>query len=366
MLPVVRREKGARAGSGRDRLASRAARFAVWRALDVVVKDAFLGSDVVMMMNDHAYPYLDIARSLRRNGIPFVLAQEGVRFAMPQEDDTQFYGRGGAKLIAVWGESSAEHFASRGVPRSELRITGCPRFDELDLAEEQRSAKELEARMGLSGKTVLGYFSNLVDMQGYCSTKDRIGLFGRFLDAIRPLAEGSWGPTGTPRGGSSGLRVALRIHPAEDPDDFARVVGSRPWSRELVVDANDLPLFPLLVVCRAVVVLSSTIGLEASLVDRPVGVVEMPGFGYAHDYVRSGVGLPLPFRPELLSQVERLLGSFGDESRGARAEYVQKSLSRDRLAAPRITDVLEEASRGREQSLRARTVRALAHWLTEK
>jgi hypothetical protein len=60
---------------------------------------------------------------------------------------------------------------------------------------------------------------------------------------------------------------------------------------------------------EACVVLASTVGLEALLIGLPLGVLEIPGFGFAFDYISEGVAHGLSWRLPMPDQVLRLLES---------------------------------------------------------
>ncbi|NIY17466.1 MAG: hypothetical protein GWM98_22600, partial [Nitrospinaceae bacterium] len=56
------------------------------------------------------------------------------------------------------------------------------------------------------------------------------------------------------------------------------------------------PLYPLFVLSKAAIVLASTVGLEALMMDVSLGVLEIPGSGFVYDYVEQGAAMGLTWK----------------------------------------------------------------------
>ena len=268
--------------------------------------------DLVVVPNDAAYPMDRICGLLTRKGVPFVLLQEGIRFPLPGISDQDAYGTGGAAALAAWGEASATYFTDRGVPRERVHVVGSPRFDAVAATDWRTAAATLRAGLDLDGPLV-GYVSNPIDDQGFCTHREKMALFRSFLDAARPLIVGE------------GLGVAVKLHSRESPEAFRDTIRERGLSDSRVQVLADAPLYPTLAACDAVVVLASTVGLEAMLVDTPVGVLELPGAGFVHDYVQCGAASPLHGDRRLEGDVRMLLAQ--DDRHVQRRAYVQRNLA---------------------------------------
>ena len=55
------------------------------------------------------------------------------------------------------------------------------------------------------------------------------------------------------------------------------------------------------------IVMASTVGLEALLYDVPLGLLEIPGYGYIYDYVASGAAAGLAWNEPMAPQIQSLL-----------------------------------------------------------
>jgi len=343
---------------GRARPARRAAQLAVWAGW-LAPRLAWLtrDSDAVVVPNDAAFPYREIASMSRMTGKPFVLMQEGIRFPLPGVREEDAYGRGGAAAICAWGEASAEYFRSQGAPADRIQVTGNPRFDGFDAGAWRTQGDALARELGLARPPLL-YLSNPIDDQGYCTTTEKMALFRRFADEVADLLA------------ESGRMLVVKLHPREDVAAFRRAAAeSRAGERVRVLD--DVSIFAALACCGAAVVLASTVGLEALLFGRPLGVLAVPGAGFVFDYVQSGAARGLELGDGLAGRVEALLGdgdgAGGRGGRGAaargpangangaagatseasdpagavRARYLERHLAHRGSAAERIASLIE-------------------------
>jgi hypothetical protein len=300
---------------------------ALWRGvLSPRLRWLLRRSDVVALPNDAAFPYDQLAASLRARGVPFVLLQEGIRFPLPTEQNKGLpYGGGGAQRICVWGEASALHFRNVA-PAHNVCVTGNPRFDTVDPSQWRAAGEELRTKLGLAAPPLL-YLSNTIDDQGFCTTAEKMQLFERFLEQATPVAR------------RHGAGIVVKLHAREDVSAF-RVVAAR---HDNVHVLGDAPLFAVLAMGRAAVVLASTVGLEALAFGLPLGVLEIPGHGHVFDYVASGAATALS-QPTLAADVDRLLSS---PTSPRAAGYLDQHMAHRGAAAIRIADCLAELSTSR-------------------
>jgi hypothetical protein len=248
--------------------------------------------DLVVLPNDAAFPYDRIARLLRTRRIPFLLLQEGIRFPLPGQADEPTYGTGGALAVAAWGEASAEYFRAAGVPEERIHLTGNPRFDRLAAMADDGQRELARGRHGLPRRTLL-LASNPIDDQGFCSHQEKIALIGSFVEQLEPLLA------------DPEFHLAIKLHGRESSQEIRPLIGEA--MRERVSIFTDAPLWELLSAATAVVVLASTVGLEALLCGSPLAVLEIPGHGFQYDYVQSRAATGLSWSAPLAPQVESLL-----------------------------------------------------------
>jgi hypothetical protein len=323
---------GASFGTGDSpaRSARRAAQLAMWAGW-LAPRLAWLTRDSAAMVvpNDAAFPYRELVGLSRLTGRPFVLMQEGIRFPLPGVREEDAYGRAGAAVICAWGEASAEYFRAQGAPADTVQVTGNPRFDGFDAAAWQAEGDELARSLGLDRPPLL-YLSNPIDDQGYCTTAEKLDLFRRFADEVADtLAAG-------------GRQLLVKLHPREDVAAFRRAAAeSRAAARTRVLD--DHPLFAVLACSGAAVVLASTVGLEALLLGRPLGVLEVPGAGFVFDYVESGAARGL--RPGQLAAAVAEMLEQDRPANGAREPYLERHLAHRGSSARRIASLIEGVGR---------------------
>lgn len=281
----VRRDPSAGAGvgtgGGPGALLRRVARAAVWGAgLRPRLRHLLRGTELAVVPNDAAYPYAELAADLRARRVPFVLLQEGIRFPLPTEDAAGLaYGAGGAAAVCAWGEASAEHFRAIGVPARAIRVTGNPRFDGVSPAAWRDRGRALADELGL-GREPLLYLSNTIDDQGFCTTAEKMALFADFVREARPVLE------------RERRALVVKLHPREDTEAFRRAAAGFPGVPIHVLPPG-APLFAVLAMGRAAVVLASTVGLEALAFGLPLAVLAIPGHGHVFEYVARGAAIGL-------------------------------------------------------------------------
>ena len=280
-------------------------------------------TDVAVLPNDAVFPFTVIVGLLRRRRTPFLLLQEGIRFPQPGVAAADTYGRGGAAAIAAWGDSSAEHFRDLGVAPETVQVTGSPRLDDLDPSRAASQGTELLARLGVDGRPLL-FLSNPIETQGLCSATQKLELFRRFLVAAGPLL-GRWNRW-----------LIVKLHPGESETEFRRVAAASSYDR--IVVTGTAPLHPLLAVAGQAVVLASTVGVEAICFGVPLGVLEIPGHGFAFDYVDSGVAQPLRL-DRLEDDLRALCDASPDPLLGER--YLERAVAGRRGSSERIAELIE-------------------------
>jgi hypothetical protein len=319
---------GSQPGTAAASVVRRMARAMSWRTVLRVRLESLLREqpDVAVLPNDAAFPYNLIARMLKDREVPFVLVQEGIRFGRPAAGGAENYGSGGASAFAVWGETSAAYFRACGVPKSVLHVTGNPRFDEIDGSKQPAAKPELERQLKQHAKNLL-LLTNPIDDQGFCTTEAKLTLVRRFAAGLRPLLED---PT---------FHLTVKPHARESLSAYgAALSGVLQPERWTVTEA---PLHTLFRTASAAIVLASTVGLEALLAGLPLGVLEIPGHGFVHDYVGEGAALGIGWSAPIAPQVRILL------SRGVTPppvdHYLARSLCLTGNAAGRVAGLVELA-----------------------
>ena len=337
-LPVhVRRDPSIGAGvatsEGRPTGVRRVAQRVIWRgALGPRLRWLLRGSDAVVVPNDAAFPYADLALALTRGRTPFALVQEGVRYRIPGERNAaaDVYGTGGAGVVCAWGEAAAAHFVASGVPASSIRVTGNPRFDDVDVAVWRARGAALVERLGLACRPLL-YLSSPIDDLGFCTTAEKLAMFERFLAAVRP------------RLAADGRGILVKLHPREDAAGFRAIADA---AGPGVVVVGDEPIFSVLGAGDAAVIQMSTVGLEALAFGLPLGVLAIPGHGHVFDYVASGAARGLALDESLADGVVGLLARPRGELEPAAVRFLEHHLAHRGNAAERVAACIADLARG--------------------
>ena len=249
---------------------------------------------LVIVPNDVAYPFDRICHWFLQKNIRFVLLQEGVRFPLPNEEGGTPYGMTGATCVMAWGIASVEYFQSLPKFGSPVLAVGNPRFDTLLSIPYLEQIAFIKSQA--AGKPIILYVSNPIDDQGFCSHAVKMKLFAKFLEGLVPHLKQEY------------IRVAVRLHPRENPQDYQSVWESLALTG-YVFFLNEPPLFACLRAVDCAVVLASTVGLEAMLAETPVAVVSIPGHGHVYNYVSSGAALGIDVEQDFVNELLSLLNT---------------------------------------------------------
>lgn len=283
--------------------------------------------DLLVLANDAAFPYDHISRLLHARGIPFLLVQEGVRFYVPAGGDFDNYGKMGATAVATWGETSTAFFRQQGVPDEKIYRVGNPRFDVITQIDWCEAATKIKERYQLGDNNLL-FLSNPIDDQGFCTTRQKLDLIRRFVQGIQPLFAD---PT---------FRLVIKLHGRESEIDVQNILSDLPMISQILI-SNTLPLYPVFALGQAAIVFASTVGLEALLFNLPLGVLEIPGHGFAYDYVERGAARGIFWEQPLASQVLNLIESRSTHREHAQA-YLDSSLAIRENATENLVQLIKQ------------------------
>jgi UDP-N-acetylglucosamine 2-epimerase len=179
------------------------------------------------------------------------------------EEGLRHYGQGGCDTVAAWGETSREYFLRVGVPDRKIIITGNPRFDQLARADFSAEAGTIRAELGYApGDFMLTFLSSPIERMLIVSKEEKREALIHLLGWIRTLRA-------EPAGGN--LHLVLKLHRAEDAGLFREMIaeaGATDFAR-----VAEHPLYPLLKASQAALMFSTTAGLEAALLQVPVGIL---------------------------------------------------------------------------------------------
>jgi Capsule polysaccharide biosynthesis protein len=212
----------------------------------------------------------------RRRGIPSVGLQHGFIYRhwlnylheqdemMTDADHGADHGFPSPTLTLLFDEYAARHLTDNGRFRPDtLAVTGSPRLDALASDVASLTPSEID-----QARTLAGAGSRTLVL---VTTKHREahGVLGALLDAAASCPD---------------VHLAIKAHPAETPEVYADLVAGRP---NVTVLAASAPLASLLVACRAVVTVNSTVALDAAVLGVPALVIGLPN--NLSPFVEAGV-----------------------------------------------------------------------------
>lgn len=258
----------------------------------------------------------------------------GLRFELVNS-----YGGGEARQFAVMGAAFRDLFASQGVHSKQIVVTGHPTHDAvfrraatLDAAERA----EIRASYGLpSDKTIILYATQPVLWRKVITRET--------LEAnVRAMAAAV--------AAQAGCLLVLKLHPREDPADYAFCAALTPPVR--VLAQAEMP--DLIAACDLFVSSSSSTVLLAMMLDRPIITVNFDAVPHFDQFEPIGGTRHIRTHADFAAALRSLLDDPAAEAdlAGQRASVVQRYTRFDGQAAARIAGLVAAAT-GRTRELPA-------------
>lgn len=179
---------------------------------------------------------------------------------------------GYAEIICVLNEEVAGFFADRGCDPARIIVTGNPAFDTISSRETITAGQDLRRARGFSDR-------------------DKVILFASNPEPERHPFTGVVGDPALPRRVETELRRLVALEP-----DWQLVVRYHPSETAAFIPApkvfqstREENLHALIHAVNLIVVLSSTVGLEAHIAGRPVVSIDMSIFTEDAPFSRMGI-----------------------------------------------------------------------------
>lgn len=225
-------------------------------------------------------------------------------------DEKRWIGkRGFADRICVLNENVRQSLLEMERQPCEVLVTGNPAFDRLFEPAAAAGAAAVRERLGAGGRRILLWASQ--HEPAHHPWRAEAGdptLPGRVLRHLIDYVHSH-----------EGWLLAVRPHPSELPPQL-------PVSDQVVLTGSDWPLTALLHVCDAVCTLTSTVGLEAHLIGKPVIQVSGSMFEDAAPFGAMGVATTVQLG---------MLGAALDAlpAQGTASAHIVPEFSTDRVLA---------------------------------
>jgi len=272
----------------------------------------------------------------RAAGVPTVAVQHGIVYGnyysyvhdadeaeCPRPDRTAVFGEEARRLLVEMGRYRPE----------SLVVTGSPKLDALEESARGWDAPALRASLGVGADERLLVVASR--FRGIRRTHQAIG--SALPDLLRAVD-------------ALGAVCLIKPHPAEAPEDYARVLRETGAQRTRVLPTST-DLLRLLYAADALVTVESLSAVEALVLDRPVVVLNAPTNLRA--MVEAGVALGVPAGEDPTDRLYRVLFDRGTREvlRIAREAYRPEiAFGADGGATARIVALLRDVARGQGEA----------------
>lgn len=238
------------------------------------VKKWLEGTDLIILLNDTAYPGYKIVRYAKSVGIKTFLLQEGIRFPLPVETNKK-YGNSGVSHLITWGKKSKEYFETMVAKDTKVVALGSPGFD-----------KSLYFQMPLDSVPHrvrrVGIFGNPVDDQKFISPEEKYALY---IDLARALVSYS-------EKHQLDIEVFFKNHPRESPIILREILKKNGLGHIMVYDSlTDIDI--VMNTIDAGIVFASTVGVNLVIHGKKMAVMKLKNYPYLGDYVQDNVAYGL-------------------------------------------------------------------------
>lgn len=264
-------------------------------------RQAFLPVLAMRRLLERTRPKLVIATNASRSEQAVLLAAR--ELAVPRFCLVDLFGLqakwitlpGFAVKICVINPDVRDYFVSQGCPPDTVVVTGSPAFDHINASENRSKASAWRRNHNIGDK-------------------DRVILWASQVEPARHPFTGAPGNPDLPERIETKLRDIVRRH-----DDWHLIVRHHPSESRVFEPAERVifspvmePLHPLLHAADTVVVMTSTVGVEAHLAGAHVLTIEMSVITPDVPYSKYGIAEPVSSLAELEHQLVRTNGVRAD------------------------------------------------------
>ena len=285
------------------------------KVVDIVKPDI-----LIIGSGARANPVVSHVLLARKMGIPVLEVQHGVYSSF----SANIYSP--SDKIAMGGDYWNPLHTKSGAPENQLVVTGRPKYDVYSKLKDDLLEKKRDSLNILFATQPIDVRLNL----------DIIELIGSFIED------------------STHLRLIVKPHPSENAKIYSQLAkrykqvtlhGSREVTAKLVIQSD------------VVIILSSTVGVEAALQDKPIICINITNEETKPLYVSCGIALEVKNLDELIPAIKDAL--YNEEVRArlaeARKKFVyQHAYLQDGQASKRVADLIiqmiEESRKARVES----------------
>ena len=261
--------------------------------------------DILIVGDDRSTITRTCILPAKKNKIPVVEIQHGL-FSLP-EIFVNLMPEPVSNKICVWGSSSREYLLELGFEDEKIEITGSPEFD-----EHRKFALNLENN---ENKVIL-----FATQAPYKNIN---------IEVIEEMGKNK---------NLHEFMVYVKPHPDEDPVTYKFLEDKFP--DKVFIRHKNENLSYLLSISHVILTVSSTVGLEAAVLDKPLICINF--LGEKSMYVDDGIALEVKSTVELAESVNKIFNpEISAQLSENRANFVNKYVHElDGKSVERITDVI--------------------------
>lgn len=235
-----------------------------------------------------------------------------------------------ANNFFAWGKINKEWLLARGAPARKIYITGCPRFDR----EYVQSDKITDQEKGNLSKRCIVFapqhqnintnFANL-----HVSSYELEEYFKDIIKTVKKLA----------------VPLIIKLHPADQNASLHRKIALK-IARDLKADVKVIKkanLKSIISECSALITFSSTVGLEAMLLGKPVISLWNSGKSAVANYVSQDSAIIVKSASELENVLRKILEdkTFREEIKKKIYKFLNRNYEFDGHSAKRIAKLIK-------------------------
>jgi len=262
-----------------------------------------------------------------------VYAETGVDFVHIQEEISP---QGSVRIpfcplpdkTAVYGPHYENSLTQRGAyPPSSIAITGQPMYDILARADKIFNKKAVFQRLNLNERKKMVLWTT--QSHGF-TREENERIFYAVYEAMKELKDEA--------------QLVVKLHPAGEVDTSQHKEIAKKVGLDFPI-VKDIDTYELIYACDVLLTISSTTAIEASILNKPVVIVNLTGRPDQVAYVREGMALGVYNEKELVPTLRRAL--YDSEAR-LRLEEEQRrfvydyAYIQDGQASNRLADVIRQ------------------------
>lgn len=249
----------------------------------------FTGSNktrLIIMRNDVKELERTVILCAQKTGIRNLVILHGI--VGHKNLDTDLY----ADITAVWGQASIDWYRQFGYPESRFVVTGNPLYDELFFRKssscESETREKVCNKLKLDPKKKIATFltrSNYLSHTSFNQCNSVSSLVRLILEKANCLSQ---------------LQLIIKLHPYDEYSGAYADIIRKTNSDLVVVWTRDFNVFDILQSSDVVITFSSSSGLEALILDKPLITLDLHRSATVAPYADRAVALSIT-RPELIN-----------------------------------------------------------------